>query len=303
MGRMRGSKRRTICEQFNREEQTIMEEMTEVDLDGKRYVWDGDAWAEARTWMVPPDNVINKLDMMYRPNEVDHRPAPTPRARAPRKSSGPKARFVPAKSIQPPTAPPKPVERVTAYEGEHAFLSNDAPGPVYLDGQPFPSVALAFNAAKELHDRLRPGMQREWDERRAALMRRLLRSKFANPQLRAALLATGEKHLSNEAAGADPYWDAPLGKGENALGKLLMALRAQLDKSYHLLRDEEIVEHLREYLPENPLVPDEALARDAAWTRINELYELYKDELNPEVMPALRARREGLTKGNGQAGA
>jgi hypothetical protein len=281
-----------------------MEEMTEVDLDGKKYVWDGEAWAEARTWMVPPDNVINKLDMTFRPHEVELRQAPAaPRARAPRKSSGPRARFVPAKSIQAPTppAPPKPVERLTAYEGEHAFLSNDAPGPVYLDGQPFPSVALAFNAAKELHDRLRPGMQREWDERRPQLMRRLLRSKFANPQLRAALLGTGEKYLSNEVEGADAYWHAPGGKGENTLGKLLMALRAQLDKSYHLLRDEEIVEHLREYLPENPLVPDEALTRDAAWNRLNELYELYKDELNPEVMPALRARREQLLAGNGQA--
>ena len=282
-----------------------MEEMTEVDMDGKRYVWDGEAWAEARTWMVPPDNVINKLDMMFRRHEMDTRPAPAPRARAPRKSSGPKARFVPAKSIQPPTppVPPKPVERLTAYEGEHAFLSNDAPGPVYLDGQPFPSVALAFNAAKELHDRLRPGMQREWDDRRPQLMRRLLRSKFANPQLRAALLATGEKYLANEAEDGDPYWHAPGGKGENTLGKLLMALRAQLDKSYHLLRDEEIVEHLREYQAENPLVPDEALTRDAAWNRLNELYELYKDELNPEVMPALRARREQLLAGNAQSGA
>ena len=77
-----------------------MEEMTEVDLDGKRYVWDGEAWAEARTWMVPPDNVINKLNMTYRKHEVDLKPAArAPRARTPRASSGPKARFVPAKSL------------------------------------------------------------------------------------------------------------------------------------------------------------------------------------------------------------
>jgi hypothetical protein len=125
-------------------------------------------------------------------------------------------------------------------------------------------------------------------------MRRLLRSKFAHPQLRAALLDTADKHLSHTAEGADPYWHAPGGKGENTLGKLLMELRAQLNKSYHLLRDEEIVEHLREYLPENPLVPDEALTRDAAWGRITELYDLYKDELNPELMPTLKARREQL---------
>jgi hypothetical protein len=279
-----------------------MEEMTEVDMDGKRYVWDGDAWAEARTWMVPPDNVINKLNMLYRKHEVEMRPAAAtraPRARAPRASSGPKARFVPAKSLQPaaPPPPPKAVERLTAYEGEHAFLSNDAAAAVHLEGEAFASVAEAFNAVKERHDRLRPGMQREWDDRRPALMRRLLRSKFANPQLRAALVATGEKHLSNQAEGADPYWHAPGGTGENTLGKLLMELRAQLNKSYHLLRDEEIVEHLREYSPDNPLVPDEALTREAAWRRITELAELYKDELNPAAMAALRARREELTAG------
>ena len=72
-----------------------MAEMTEVDLDGKRYVWDGEAWAEARTWMVPPDNVINKLNMLYRKHEIELKPAArAPRARAPRASSGPKARFV-----------------------------------------------------------------------------------------------------------------------------------------------------------------------------------------------------------------
>ena len=100
--------------------------------------------------------------------------------------------------------------------------------------------------------------------------------------------------MSHTAETANPYWHAPNGEGENTLGRLLMELRAQLNKSYHLLRDEEIVEHLREYLPENPLVPDEALTREAAWKRITELYDLYKDELSPELMPALKARREQL---------
>jgi hypothetical protein len=137
-------------------------------------------------------------------------------------------------------------------------------------------------------------MQREWDDMRPTLMRRLLRSKFAHPQLRAALLGTADKHLSHTAPDADPYWNAPNGEGENTLGRLLMELRAQLNKSYHLLRDEEIVEHLREYLPENPLVPDEALTKEAAWQRITELYDLYKDELSPELMPTLQSRRQQL---------
>src|SRR4051812_38231834 len=273
-----------------------MEEMTEVVMDGKTYVWDGDNWAEAKTWMEPPESVVNKLNETYRKHELE--PARAARApRAPRaRASSPGRGFQPRSlaTPAPPPPPPKPVERITMFDGENAFLSSDAPGTVHLDGQPFPSVTLAFSAAKELHDRLRPGMQREWDDTRASLMRRLLRSKFANPQMRAALLATGEKHLSHTAPDADPYWHAPNGEGENTLGRLLMELRAQLNKTYHLLRDEEIVEHLREYLPENPLVPDEALTKQASWKRIEELYDLYKDELSPELMPGLKARREKL---------
>jgi hypothetical protein len=271
-----------------------MEEMTEVELEGKKYIWDGSGWCDARTYMEPSENVINNLNALYRKEEI--KPAAVARAKAPRRT--PAARFVPAKSIAPPPPPPKPVEKLMLFEGEHAFLSIDSPATVHLDGQAFPSVALAFNAAKELHDRLRPGMQREWDDKRPALMRRLLRSKFSHPQLRKALLETGDKHLSHVAADADPFWHAPGGEGENGLGRILMELRAQLNKSYHLLRDEEIVEHLREYLPENPLVPDEALVKVAAWKRIGELYDLYKDELSPELMPGLMARREALLDGS-----
>lgn len=275
----------------------VMEENTEVQLDGKTYVWDGESWSDPRTYMEPPEAIVNQLNAKFRAHEVEA-PRASRAPRAPRRSSPP-ARFVPRSLISPPPPPPKPVERITLFEGEHAFLSCDAPANVYLDGQAFPSVTLAFAAAKQLHDRLRPGMQREWDEeKRVPLMRRLQRSKFANPALRAALLATGERHLSHQAAEADPFWHAPGGEGENTLGILLMNLRAQLNKSYHLLRDEEIVEHLREYLPDNPLIPDEALVREAAWNRIVELHDLYKDELSPELLPSLAARREALQKGS-----
>lgn len=272
-----------------------MEEDTEVQLDGKTYVWDGRSWTDPKTYMEPPASIVDQLNAKFRPHEVETTRSVGRSPRAPRGRSSPPARFVPRSLISPPAPPPKPLERITLFEGVNAFLSVDAPANVYLDGQCFPSIALAFDAAKQLHDRLRPGMQREWDEeKRVPLMRRLLRSKFANPALRQALLATAEKHLSHQAEDADRFWHAPGGEGENQLGILLMNLRAQLNKSYQFLRDEEIVEHLREYLPDNPVIPDDALTKEAAWDRIVELHELYKDELAPDLLPTLQGRRHAL---------
>ncbi len=166
---------------------------------------------------------------------------------------------------------------------------------MYHEGQQFPSIDAALAAARELHDRLRLNMQREWDEdKRVPLMRKLLLSKFSNPELRAKLLATDDKFLIHKAAGADPFWHAPEGAGENMLGRLLMELRGLLAKSYHLHSDDTIVEHLRGYRDDNPMVPDDALTKDASWKRISELAEMYKDELTPALKAKLEARRESL---------
>src|SRR5947209_19995011 len=80
-----------------------MEEMTEVELDGKKYVWDGGNWCDARTYMEPPETVLNRLNDLYRKHEIlaAARAPAAPRARSPRRSAA-AARFVPAKSLQPP---------------------------------------------------------------------------------------------------------------------------------------------------------------------------------------------------------
>ena len=36
--------------------------MTEVDLDGKKYLWDGDNWCDPKTYMEPPEAIVNKLN-------------------------------------------------------------------------------------------------------------------------------------------------------------------------------------------------------------------------------------------------
>lgn len=283
-----------------------MEENTEIEFEGKRFVWDGEGWYEARTYMVPPDNVVARLNAQFRATELKAVDIVNPKARAPRRgwssgaasraaSTGGRARGASRGAAEPQEPPAGPVEKITAFEGDNAFLSNDAPATVHIDGQSYPSVTAAFDALHEHHQRLRPGQQREWDEKkRVPLMKRLLRSKFAAPAMRAALLATADKHLSHQSEGADRFWHLPGGEGENRLGRLLMDLRAQMLKHYCLLSDDQIVEHLREYLPENPVVPDEALARDCCWKRVTELVDLYKDELGPGLLEILKQRKSQL---------
>jgi len=76
-----------------------MEEMTEVELDGKRYLWDGDNWCDPKTYMEPPEAVVNRLNETYRKHEL--KPAPAARnvgVRSPRRTE-PRAKFVPASLV------------------------------------------------------------------------------------------------------------------------------------------------------------------------------------------------------------
>ena len=280
-----------------------MEENTQVELDGKKYLWDGETWVDPRTYMVPPDATIEKLNQTFRKSEIEAEAAfskPRSGIRMParprasrRTSSGPPARFVPAGLAVPKPAPPPPIERLTRFEGEHEFLRNDYPANVYHENSAYPSVTAAYEEARQQHARLRLGMQREWDEeKRAPLMKRLLGSKFAAPAIREKLLATADKHLSDQSEGADRFWGMPGGQGENTLGRLLMELRAEMRKHYCLHSDETIVEHLREYRPDQPLVPDEALVRQCCWRRVTELADLYKDELPAGTRHMLEQQRE-----------
>ncbi len=59
-------------------------------------------------------------------------------------------------------------------------------------------------------------------------MARLLRAKFSDPRLAAALVATGTAELVEVNTWDDGYWGVCAGQGNNHLGRLLMALRAEL---------------------------------------------------------------------------
>jgi len=101
-----------------------------------------------------------------------------------------------------------------------------------------PAYAAQVLAAPTGRDAKRLGGSRKhpidpaWPERRVDAMRAVLRAKFnpqVNPELVAALRATGTQPLV-EASPYDSFWGCGrTGKGANMLGRLLEELRAQTE--------------------------------------------------------------------------
>lgn len=130
--------------------------------------------------------------------------------------------------------------KIERFRDEFSFLSNFHPAPVEFEGITYPTVEHAFQAAKtlDLEARrslaaldtparakargrrvpLRPG----WDELRLEVMEQLLRLKFAAPELRASLLATGDAALVEGNNWNDRFRGVCRGTGKNHLGGLLI---------------------------------------------------------------------------------
>jgi ribA/ribD-fused uncharacterized protein len=139
-----------------------------------------------------------------------------------------------------------PFPAVLGFRGPYRLLSNFARTPVTVDGVTYRTLEHAFQAAKtdDPTDRLAvmairsPAAARlrgqsvalrpDWDDQRLAVMARLLRAKFRDARLAAALLATGTGHLVEENTWGDRYWGVCAGRGDNHLGRLLMTLRGEL---------------------------------------------------------------------------
>jgi len=136
--------------------------------------------------------------------------------------------------------------KIDGFQGEHRFLSNFWPAPVVYDGQKYPSVEFAYQAAKTLdrHERLfilacdKPGQAKKigksltlrpgWDDMKLAVMEKLVRQKFTRHEnLKAMLVATGDAELVETNAWGDVFWGVCDGKGENHLGKILMKVREE----------------------------------------------------------------------------
>ena len=129
------------------------------------------------------------------------------------------------------------------FTGEYRFLSNFyEKGFKYL-GIPMKSAEHAYQASK-CEDILEcacilfaptPGKAKRlgqkckltpnWENEKLDVMEAILIEKFADPELKEKLLATGDADLIEINDWGDTYWGVCEGKGSNYLGKLLMMVR------------------------------------------------------------------------------
>ncbi len=142
---------------------------------------------------------------------------------------------------------------IAEFKGRYRFLSNFYPAWVSFDGDLYPTVEHAYQAAKTLDPSIRkhvrvadsPGeakrrgrkapLRAGWEDAKLGVMLDLLRQKFARtagtvPFLEAwaKLLATEDQELIEGNTWGDTFWGVCKGEGENHLGRLLMQVRGEL---------------------------------------------------------------------------
>lgn len=135
---------------------------------------------------------------------------------------------------------------IDRFDGEYAFLSNYSASPFRINYVLFPTMEHYFqaNKADNQNDYLHiayaptPGeakrlgrkiqLRSDWEEIKDEVMLTGLRKKFANPELRNLLLATGDEELIEGNYWGDTYWGVCNGVGQNKLGKLLMQTREEI---------------------------------------------------------------------------
>lgn len=141
---------------------------------------------------------------------------------------------------------------IRSFRGDHSFLSNFHWSSFTWDGAVWPTSEHAFQAAKSADPNVREQIRQlstpakakqagrqvqlisDWETRKDAAMLEILRAKFRDPNLLAALLATGDSFLVEGNTWHDNYWgdctcnqEACKAPGRNRLGHLLMAVRAE----------------------------------------------------------------------------
>lgn len=139
---------------------------------------------------------------------------------------------------------------ILKFTGKYAFLSNFWSCRVRgIDGEIYPSVEHAFQAAKALPERYdiraafrvapscsdvkkagrRIQLRPDWEDVKDSIMYQLVKDKFMrNDYLRTLLISTGTAHLEEGNNHNDKYWGTVDNVGKNKLGNILMQVRSEL---------------------------------------------------------------------------
>jgi hypothetical protein len=145
--------------------------------------------------------------------------------------------------------PPGESIRFYSVNGDYGELSNFALYPITLRGKLWPTSEHYFQAQKfaasqdqeEIRrantpmlaaqmgrDRKRK-LRRDWESVKRNVMREAVEAKFRqHAELRELLLATGDARLIEHTENDDYWGDGGDGSGQNALGRILMAVRERL---------------------------------------------------------------------------
>ena len=138
---------------------------------------------------------------------------------------------------------------IREFQGQYRFLSNFWRAEVAYEGNIYPTVEHAYQAAKSLDPKFRakvllcetPGrakrigkqaiLRSNWNREKYSIMHQLVYQKFKNnPDLQKKLLDTRDDVLQEGNEWGDTYWgiDLKTFTGENNLGKILMLVRKEL---------------------------------------------------------------------------
>jgi len=146
----------------------------------------------------------------------------------------------------------KIIEFYRANDPEHGFLSNLYKKPIIFENREFSCGEYAYQFGKYRdedtkewamqcpkphllailsHNLLGWDIVPHWKDIKVPRMKAVLKVKFQDPELREKLLATGDSRLV-ENSKIDSFWGkGKSGKGKNMLGKLLMKVREEINKS------------------------------------------------------------------------
>lgn len=137
---------------------------------------------------------------------------------------------------------------ILMFRGDYRWLSNFWPAVVEYEGQLYPTVENAYQAAKtsdlgirRIMQRVSPGeakrmggqvvrLRDDWERVKDGIMLDLVKQKFSHGELRDKLLDTGEYQIIEGNTWGDTYWgvDAATGVGRNVLGNIIMLVRSEL---------------------------------------------------------------------------